>query len=139
MIKKKANSVNNSQAIRKWSPFEHTNKVPRQSSSALQQQRPVANHVGLDDQADTGDDHHVGEGERQPEVLLRVGRAGEAADPVAEIGDHVQDSAGDGDEEDAHHGEAEGEQAQAEDDESLGGGPLHRRHSNWLSGQEVAA
>ena len=35
-----------------------------------QQQRPVADDVGLDDQADAGDHDHVGEAERQPELLL---------------------------------------------------------------------
>ena len=39
---------------------------------------------------------------------------------VAEVGDHVEDAAGDGDEEDAHDREAEREQAQVEDDEALG-------------------
>ena len=57
----------------------------------------------------------------------------------AEVGDHVEDAVGDGDEEDADDGEAEREQPQAEDDESLGSRSLHRRrHSNWL-GSQVAA
>ena len=43
----------------------------------------------------------------------------EIAEPVAEVGDHVADAVGDGDEEDADDGEAERQQAQAENDELL--------------------
>ena len=92
-----------------------------------QQQRPVADDVGLRDQADPGDHHHVGEGERQPEVLLGVRRPVVVAEPFADVGDHVEDAARHGDEEDADHGEADGEQAQVEDDESLCARTLHGR------------
>ena len=47
------------------------------------------------------------------------GVSGEAAEPVAEVGDDVADAVGDGDEEDADDREADREQAQAEDDELL--------------------
>ena len=57
-----------------------------------QQQRPVADHVGLRQQADPGDHHHVGEAEREPELLLGVRGAGEVAEPFAEVGDHVEDA-----------------------------------------------
>ena len=53
--------------------------------------------------------------------------AGEAAEVVAEVGDHVEDAVGDGDEEDADDREADREQAQVEDDESLCALALHRR------------
>ena len=52
-----------------------------------QQQRPVADDVGLGDQADPGDHDHVGEGQRQPEVLLGVRGAGVVAEPFADVGD----------------------------------------------------
>ena len=45
-----------------------------------EQQRPVADDVGLGDEADAGDHDHVGEGERQPELLLGVRGAGEVAE-----------------------------------------------------------
>ena len=77
-----------------------------------EQQRPVADHVHLRDQADAGDHDHVGEGQRQPEVLLGVRGAGVVAEPFADVGDHVEDAAGDGDEEDADDREADREQAQ---------------------------
>ena len=54
-------------------------------------------------------------------------RPGVVAEPFADVGDDVEDAAGDGDEEDADDGEGDREQAQVEDDESLGGGSLHAR------------
>ena len=96
---------------------------------------PVADDVGLGDQADAGDHDHVGEAERQPELLGAVRGAAEAAELVAEVGDRVEDAVGDGDEEDADDGEAEREQAQAEDDEALGFSPRIGGHSNWLGSQ----
>ena len=96
----------------------------------------VADDVGLGDEADPGDHDHVGEAERQPELLGSVRGAAEAADLVAEVGDRVEHPVGGGDEEDADHGEAEREQAQAQDDEAFGSLPPHSGgHSNWLGSQ----
>ena len=53
----------------------------------------VADDVGLREQADPGDHDHVGEAERQPELLVAVGGAGVVAEPFAEVGDHVEDAA----------------------------------------------
>jgi hypothetical protein len=90
-----------------------------------EQQRPVADDVGLGDHADAGDHNHVGEAERQPEVLLRVGRPGVVAEDFAEVRHEVERGARQRDVEEADNGEGDREQAQGEDDESFRGVSLH--------------
>ena len=50
-----------------------------------EEQRAVADDVGLDDEADAGDHHHVGESEREPELLGLRARGRSRRRGVAEV------------------------------------------------------
>jgi hypothetical protein len=64
---------------------ERPQRRGRLAGGEHEQDRPVADDVGLHQHADPGNDHHVGECERQPEVLDRVRGAREASDRAAEV------------------------------------------------------